>query len=265
MNCPYCLSEVSEEAYVCKTCSRDLYLFKPLMARIAEAEKKLLEIPSTEAYEVRIAELESLLDEQQQRQVKRTALNWVSDIALYLLVPLLMLLVAHWLITVVYDTKMIYLRIVSMVLPLPFAYTLFKGHAHKLMPWFIGVAFLAIASVIGMSWITSLVDHTPVWPQNLFEWKEVLEYSASIAFSFLTGMLLGGVAYAAKQKRRQAGVLASIKKVVVASGDVRAQQGVSVESVHGVLKTLEGYGGTIVALGTTAVSIYTGLKGIVGS
>jgi hypothetical protein len=235
------------------------------MARIAEAEKKLLEIPSTEAYEVRIAELESLLDEQQQRQVKRTALNWVSDIALYLLVPLLMLLVAHWLITVVYDTKMIYLRIVSMVLPLPFAYTLFKGHAHKLMPWFIGVAFLAIASVIGMSWITSLVDHTPVWPQNLFEWKEVLEYSASIAFSFLTGMLLGGVAYAAKQKRRQAGVLASIKKVVVASGDVRAQQGVSVESVHGVLKTLEGYGGTIVALGTTAVSIYTGLKGIVGS
>jgi hypothetical protein len=90
---------------------------------------------------------------------------------------------------------MIYLRIISMILPLPFAYFLFKAHAHKLFPWFIGVVFLAIASVIGMSWITSLVDHSPVWPQNLFEWREVLEYSASIAFSFLTGMLLGGVAW----------------------------------------------------------------------
>jgi hypothetical protein len=30
------------------------------------------------------------------------------------------------------------------------------------------------------------------------------------------------------------------------------------------MKKLQEYGGTIVALGTTAVSIYTGLKGIIG-
>uniref|UniRef100_B1XVP5 Uncharacterized protein n=1 Tax=Polynucleobacter necessarius subsp. necessarius (strain STIR1) TaxID=452638 RepID=B1XVP5_POLNS len=58
MNCPYCLSEVSEEAYVCKTCSRDLYLFKPMMAKISALEEKLATIPSTELYELRIAELE---------------------------------------------------------------------------------------------------------------------------------------------------------------------------------------------------------------
>lgn len=261
MNCPYCLSEVSEEAYVCKTCSRDLYLFKPMMAKVADLEAKLAAMPGSELYELRIAELEQILEEQNQKLENRSILNWVSDISLYILVPLLLLLLAHWLITVVYDTKMVYLRIVSMVLPLPFAFFLFRSHAHKLLPWFVGVVFLAIASVIGMSWITSLVDHSPVWPQNIFEWKEVLEYSASIAFSFLTGMLLGGVAYASKQRRLRAGLLNSIIKL--ASVNLR-DGSTSLQNVHGLMKALQEYGGTVVALGTTAVSIYTGLKGIVG-
>ncbi len=261
MNCPYCLSEVSEEAHVCKTCRRDLYLFKPMMTKIASLEGQLAAIPSQEVSELRIAELEYLLDEQNQKLANRSLFAWVEDIAVYLVMPLLLLLLAHWLIAIVYDTKMIYLRIISMVLPLPFAYFLFKSHAHKLFPWFIGIVFLAIASVIGMSWITSLVDHSPVWPQNLFEWREVLEYSASIAFSFLTGMLLGRVAYASKQRRRQVSIMSALIKVA----STQSAGGVSIQGMHGLMKSLQEYGGTVVALGTTAVSIYTGLKGIIGS
>lgn len=261
MNCPYCLSEVSEEAHVCKTCSRDLYLLKPMMAKIASLEGQLAAIPSQDVNELRIAQLEYLLEEQNQQLTNRSLFAWVKDIALYLLVPLLLLLLAHWLIVIVYDTKMVYLRIISMILPLPFAYFLFKSHAHKLFPWFVGVVFLAISSVIGMSWITSLVDRTPIWPQNFFEWKEVLEYSASIAFSFLTGMLLGGVAYAGKQRRRQAGIMNALIKVA----STQSAGGVSIQGMHGLMKSLQDYGGTVVALGTTAVSIYTGLKGIIGS
>ena len=260
MHCPYCLSEVSEEAYVCKTCSRDLFLLKPMMTKIASLEGQLASAPSQEVNELRIAELEYLLDEQNRKLANRSLFTWIKDIVLYLIVPLLLLLLAHWLITVVYDTKMVYLRIISMILPLPFAYFLFKGYAHKLFPWFIGVVFLAIASVIGMSWITSLVDHSPVWPQNFFEWKEVLEYSASIAFSFLTGMLLGGVAYASKQRRRQVGIINALIKIA----STQSKAGVSIQGVHGLMKVLQEYGGTVVALGTTAVSIYTGLKGILG-
>jgi hypothetical protein len=201
------------------------------------------------------------LEEQNQQLTNRPLFAWVKDIALYLIVPLLLLLLAHWLIVIVYDAKMIYLRIISMILPLPFAYFLFKSHAHKLFPWFVGVVFLAISSVIGMSWITSLVDRTPIWPQNFFEWKEVLEYSASIAFSFLTGMLLGGVTYVGKQRRRQAGIMNALIKVA----STQSAGGVSIQGVHGLMKSLQDYGGTVVALGTTAVSIYTGLKGIIGS
>jgi hypothetical protein len=232
-----------------------------MMAKIASLEGQLAAIPSQEVSDLRIAQLEYLLEEQNQQLTNRSLFAWVKDIALYLLVPLLLLLLAHWLIVIVYDTKMIYLRIISMILPLPFAYFLFKSHAHKLFPWFVGVVFLAISSVIGMSWITSLVDRTPIWPQNFFEWKEVLEYSASIAFSFLTGMLLGGVAYAGKQRRRQAGIMNALIKVA----STQSAGGVSIQGVHGLMKSLQDYGGTVVALGTTAVSIYTGLKGIIGS
>jgi hypothetical protein len=232
-----------------------------MMAKIASLEERLAAVPSQAAYELRITELEYLLDEQDRKLAIRSVFTWIKDIAMYLVVPLLLLLLAHWLIAVVYDTKMIYLRIISMVVPLPFAYFLFKSHAHKLFPWFVGVVFLAIASVIGMSWITSLVDHSPVWPQNLFEWKEVLEYSASIAFSFLTGMLLGGVAYANKKRSRQAGLM---KAFIKAASTHSVDGNVSIHGVLGLMKTLQDHGGTLVALGTTAVSIYTGLKGIIG-
>jgi hypothetical protein len=231
-----------------------------MMAKIASLEGQLAVIPSQDMNELRIAELENLLEEQNHQLETRSFFTWIFDIALYLMVPLLLLLLSHWLITVVYDTKMIYLRIISMVLPLPFAYFLFKSHAHKLFPWFVGVVFLAISAVIGMSWITSLVDRSPVFPQNLFEWKELLEYSASIAFSFLTGMLLGRVAFAAEQRRRQAGIMSALNKA--ASSHAKSASA-SIQGVFGLMKTVEEHGGTVVALGTTAASIYTGLKGIV--
>ena len=131
-----------------------------------------------------------------------------------------------------------------------------------MFPWFIGAAFLAIASVIGMSGITSLVDRTPIFPQNAFEWREVLEYSASIAFSFLTGMLLGGMAFIARQSKRRSSTISPLLKAI-ASG--LSDGKMSPANIEAVMKRLQGFFGTAVALATTAISIYTGLKGIIGS
>lgn len=85
---------------------------------------------------------------------------------------------------------------------------------------------------------------------------EVIEYSASIAFSFLTGMLLGGVTRV-RTSVKKANLLKSITKASETEGVI--------DQVHGHIKRWQGYGGTIVALGTTVLSIYTGLKGVIGS
>lgn len=258
MNCPYCQSEVPPDAVVCKTCHRDFYLVKPMMEKIAALEKQLAEAPDISPQLARIAELEQRLAEGNPTTTPQPAQDGdgaFADVITYLVLPLLLLLAAHALITVVFDLNVLYLRVVSIVLPMPFGFLLFRKHARRMLPWFLGVVALAIASVIGMSGITSLVDGTPVMPQNNFEWREVIEYSASIAFSFLTGMLLGTVALVAGGGADQPkGPLVRTLSFLLDDGKV------SPEKLHAHMKKLQEYGGTIVALGTTVFSIYTGLK-----
>src|SRR5688572_22413954 len=58
MRCPYCVSEIDDQALACPRCARDLYLFKPLLAKIGELEKTVAEQAKTEE---RIAALEQEL------------------------------------------------------------------------------------------------------------------------------------------------------------------------------------------------------------
>lgn len=220
---------------VCKTCTRDLYLFKPMMARIAELEAQVRELSSRQT----LGEQADELVERGTEAVNRATANLVDsagDIARFILAPLILLLLAHALITVVYDLNVVYLRLISMLLPLPFGFWLFRDEPRTLLPWFVGTAFLAVASVIGMSAIVGVVDQTSIFPKNAFEWREVLEYSASIAFSFLTGMLISRVT----------------------GGKVDSSH------LHALSANFKTIGGSIAAILTTIVSIYTGLKGVYG-
>ena len=61
MKCPYCLSLVEDEAVVCKVCTRDLYLFKPMLEKIRTLEEKVKTQQSQDELLHRIAELEAKL------------------------------------------------------------------------------------------------------------------------------------------------------------------------------------------------------------
>lgn len=261
MKCPYCLSAVEAEATVCKTCTRDLYLFKPMMEKVADLEARLAAVPDTESLQERIEELESQIEEfqQQREEAQESSTHWSVQILKFLIIPLTILLLGHGLITVVYDLPLIALRLLSMIVPLPFAYVLFSRRRRPIMPWFLGTIVLAACAVIGMSAITALVDATPILPQSPIEWKEFIEYSASISFSFLTGMLLGTLAY--KRQHRPKSMDQSnpwVALLVAGFGDGK----LSPETIHKLIRKINEFGGTVVALGTTAMSIYTGLRSV---
>jgi hypothetical protein len=263
MKCPYCLSEVEGSAHVCKVCTRDLYLFQPMMKKISDLEQKLDGLKVQEVLEKRIVELEGYVyDLQNQKEVEVESLfTRILLVMQTLVLPLFILLISHALITIVYDFELIYLRIISILVPLPFAYYLFQKKKRLILPWIGGTILLACSAVIGMSAITAYVDHTPIMPKNPVEWKEFLEYSASISFSFFTGMLLGTLSFIRRMRtHRQQANNAWVQGVVSGLADGK----LSPDAVQKIMHKVNEFGGTAVALGTTAISIYTGLKGVLG-
>ena len=186
--CPYCLGDVAESASACRHCGRDLYLIRPLLARVEALEAQLAAAGQGAPESAGEAEAAPA----QAARAPRWS-DYLDEVFKFILLPMALLLVAHVLVTIVYDLDLVYLRLFSILVPLPFGFWLFQQRRSMMMPWFAGVLFLAMASVTGMSAITGMVDDTPVLPQDAFEWREFLEYSASIAFSFLTGMLLAAM------------------------------------------------------------------------
>jgi hypothetical protein len=171
------------------------------------------------------------------------------------------LLVLHLLITVVYDLNTLYLRIVSLLIPLPFGWLLMHRHRRHFGLWTVAAFVMATLAVLGMSSITHLVDYTPILPQDRREWKEFIEYAASIGLSLVTGLLLGRMLWNRREQTRQPSQAQglALRLVKLAS---QGQQ--SADKVQNSVKKLNELGNSLAVAGTTAASIYTGLQGFLG-
>jgi hypothetical protein len=109
--------------------------------------------------------------------------------------PSALLIGVHLLVTFMLDAPPIYLRIASILVPLPFGFALavyrnmgFRGA--------LAVGFAAsFVSVWSMLTVTGILDQVPIMPANWIEWKETLEYGLSIAMAFGAGNLLGYILY----------------------------------------------------------------------
>jgi hypothetical protein len=234
-----------------------------MMKKISDLEQKLDSLKVQEVLEQRIVELEGYVHDLQNQKEEQVESLFTRILLLFqtLVLPLCILLISHALITIVYDFDLIYLRVISILVPLPFAYYLFQKKKRLILPWIAGTILLACSAVIGMSAITAYVDHTPIMPKNPIEWKDFLEYSASISFSFFTGMLLGTLAFMKRMRTyRQQVNNAWIQAIVNGLADGK----LSPEALQKIMHKVNEFGGTAVALGTTAISIYTGLKGVLG-
>lgn len=258
MQCPYCVSEISNEALVCPQCTRDLYLFKPLLAKIGDLEQKI------EVLDARLAEFSQASTEPLPALAAEeppAPPHPLEALALWA-APLLLLLAAHVLITVTYDLNTLYLRVVSLLIPLPFGLLLMSRQQRHFGFWAAAAFVMAALAVLGMSGITHLVDHTPVLPQDRREWKEFIEYAASVGFSVMTGMLIGRMIW---RRRVQAALQAVQAKNVAGKLAHLIENGQqSADRIQSSVKKINELGNSLAAAGTTAISVYTGLKGFLG-
>jgi hypothetical protein len=207
MRCPYCVSEIADEALACPRCARDLYLFKPLLAKIEQLEKSVGEQAKAAAAnaEARIAALEKELADLKAEQANLIPVEVMEVPAgpqeakpgylgtvVQMLVPALILLVAaHGFLLFVYDVKPLYLRVATILIPVPFGYYLALNYPDEFRKSVFAAVVLALAGVFAMLGVTAVIDKVPLLPQDLRDWRETLEYVLSIALAFVTGLLLG--------------------------------------------------------------------------
>lgn len=265
MKCPYCVSDISDAALACPQCGRDLYLFKPLLEKIATLEERLKNLPEVEALAARVQALEarlsgsdSLPEPSSEAQDDPTAARRLGEWGALWGVPLLLLLGAHALITIVYDLNTLYLRVVSLLIPLPFGFVLTALRRRHFGFALLAAFGMAALAVLGMSAMTGVADNTPVWPENVREWREFVEYAASVGFSYTTGMLLGGVL----RRRRQAELEESRQSLAFKLARLLSEE--NADKLHARVRKLNDLSGSLTAAATTVASIYTGLQGVLG-
>ena len=262
MRCLYCISEIHDDALVCPICRRDLYLVKPLLSRIEALEKTVATLQEARALAdepaikttTEVPEAAAL-----QAESEPIATTHLSTWLIYWLTPLALLVAAHGLITVVYDLNTFYLRIVSLLIPLPFGLLLV---AQERRPQSLLVAMaisLSGIAVLAMSGVTSIVDGTRILPAGLREWREFFEYAASIALSYASSMIVGRMSRlkARTQARQAAGASLALARLV-SSGAAKTEQ------IQTVAKKFNDLGSSLTAAATTAAAVYAGLQGFVG-
>lgn len=285
MLCPYCASEVPQAAIVCPHCTRDFYLFKPLLERVEQLEARLIEQSQTAAlpYESRIAALERELAELKAVQptaaatASRSAVEetlsrsggtplfsasgrrryWVS-LALALAPTLALLVAAHVVLFFVYDVKPLYLRVASMLIPIPFGFALLVWHPHRFRSSMVGGFAMAALAVWLMLATTGLVDNVPVVPQTVRDVREVLEYMASIGLAFLTGLLFGKLRYRRLVTKSEPG------RIVVLVAELFTTDKQGELGVLRLASRIQKMIATLTPIGTGVASVYAGIKALFG-
>lgn len=127
--------------------------------------------------------------------------TWLTDVLRYLVVPLVLLLVAHHLIVNALDLNTGYLRIVSALVPFGFGFALFWASGRGAGPASAFALTLGILAVAGMTlseWTLSENSDSirSLLPQDRVEWRDNIEIAAGIALSFMAGHVLARAVHA---------------------------------------------------------------------
>lgn len=115
------------------------------------------------------------------------------DVARYFVTPLLLMLVAHFVVVVALDLNVVYLRLACAVLPLIFGAAFSWIGGRGAVAACASSLALGLVATAGMTVSESLATGDPMLPQSRLEWLENIQFAGSMALSFLAGYLAARV------------------------------------------------------------------------
>lgn len=132
-----------------------------------------------------------------------TTRSVLSRLLSYFAVPVVLLLVAHYLLVIKWDLDTVYLRPFAIIIPLVFGFLSFKNlHLGIGLALLLGSA-VAVAAVAGMMTVVGWIDQHSILPQSEAGWQEAVEFVVTIALATTAGNLLGRLADATRLSRRR--------------------------------------------------------------
>jgi hypothetical protein len=258
--CPYCAEPVSPGAVVCKTCRREIAFAMSLKTANQALEQQVEELKAE------LAKLQALVSPQPEAEPEMSVTEALPSrpsiielVGIYLVLPTVALLAAHYLLVVKFDTKLVWLRAASIVLPALIGWIL--GSRTRLH-WYCVLALgivVGLVSVFGMSTVIYFTDGDAILPDSPVAWRETIEYALSIALSYLLGSLI----VSASRPFGFTGAQGKERTMKVATFVVRAVWGA--EENKSLMQRIEGIEKLMtraVAASTAAGALYTGFKGI---